>query len=169
MMEPPILTTLDARVDPRHSALLIIDMQKDFGAEGFGASQAGRDLIATRSIIPALERMLASAREAGVLIAHVGFWTLKNHLSDSGPWLAQRRRSTYSSDKLCMANSEGAEFIDELAPRPGEIETRQLPGACTTCATPKRKTALGTSPSSPAPVSRKSSICATICTRSTFR
>ncbi len=48
MIEPPILTTLDARVDPRHSALLIIDMQKDFCADGFGASQAGRDLTATR-------------------------------------------------------------------------------------------------------------------------
>ena len=125
MMEPPILTTLEARVDPRHSALLIIDMQKDFCVEGFGASQAGRDLAATRSIIPALKKMLASAREAGVLIGHVGFWTLENHLSDSGPWLAQRRRSTYSSDKLCMENSEGADFIDELSPQPGEIVIRK--------------------------------------------
>ncbi len=120
-MEPPILNDLAARVDPRHTALLIIDMQKDLCVDGFAVARAGRDLTATRSIIPALRTMLAAGRESGVLIVHVGFWTLEGHLSDSGPWLAQRRRSTYSSDKLCMENAEGAEFIEELAPRPGEI------------------------------------------------
>ena len=124
-MEPPILNDLEARVDPRHSALLIIDMQKDLCVEGFVASRAGRDITATRAIIPALERMLAAAREAGVLVGHIGFWTLENHLSDSASWLAQRRRATYSSDRLCMENSEGAEFVDELSPRPGEIVIRK--------------------------------------------
>jgi ureidoacrylate peracid hydrolase len=51
----------------------------------------------------------------------VGFWALPEHGSDSGPWLAQRRRSTYSSDVLCIANTAGAEFIEELAPAPGEL------------------------------------------------
>ncbi len=120
-MEPTILKELEARLDPRHTILLIIDMQKDLCVEGFGTSRAGRDLTATRSIIPALQELLGVARAAGVAVGHVGFWTLEDHLSDSAPWLAQRRRSTYSSDKLCMELSEGAEFIDELAPGPGEI------------------------------------------------
>ena len=120
-MEPTMLKDLEARVDPRHAVLLIIDMQKDLCEEGFATSRAGRDLTATRSIIPALQELLAVARDAGVLVSHIGVWTLEDHLSDSPPWLAQRRRSTYSSDKLCMALSEGAEFIDELAPGPGEI------------------------------------------------
>ena len=120
-MEPEILGDLAARIAPRHAALLFIDMQKDFCLEGFGASAAGRDLNPTRAIIPALKGLLAAARQAGVMIGHVGFWTLPEHMSDSGPWLAQRRRSTYSSDKLCMQGSEGAEFIDELAPRAGEL------------------------------------------------
>jgi len=120
-MEPEILGDLAARLAPRHTVLLIVDMQKEFCLEGFGASRAGRDLTATRSIIPALEGLLAAARQARVLVGHVGFWTLEDHLSDSGPWLAQRRRSTYSSDKLCMQGSEGAEFIDELAPRADEL------------------------------------------------
>ncbi len=120
-----MLKDLAARVQPRHTALLIIDMQKDFCIEGFVTSRAGRDLTATRAIIPALQELLASARDAGVLVGHVGVWTLENHGSDSGPWLAQRLRSTYSSDKLCMEGSEGAEFIDELAPRADEIVIRK--------------------------------------------
>lgn len=120
-----MLKDLAARVQPQHTALLIIDMQKDFCIEGFATSRAGRDLTATRAIIPALQELLASARDAGVLVGHAGVWTLENHGSDSGPWLAQRRRSTYSSDKLCMEGSEGAEFIDELAPRADEIVIRK--------------------------------------------
>jgi ureidoacrylate peracid hydrolase len=119
-MEPTILPDLEARVQPGHTALFIIDMQNDLCAEGFLCDQAGRDLTATRSIIPNLQKLLAAAREAGVLVCHVGFSTLREHLSDSGPWLAQRRRSTYSSDKLCMDGSEGAETIDELKPQADE-------------------------------------------------
>ncbi len=120
-MEPEILETLEDRIAPQHTALIIIDMQKDFVLDGLKCDLAGRDLTATRSVIPALVRLLAAARQAGTLVVHVGFWTLPDHASDSGPWLAQRRRSTYSSDKLCIADTEGAEFIDELSPRRGEI------------------------------------------------
>ncbi len=120
-MEPEILETLEDRIAPRHTALIIIDMQKDFVLDGLACDQAGRDLTATRSIIPTLTRLLAAARASGTLVVHVGFWTLPDHDSDSGPWLAQRRRATFSSDKVCIADTEGAEFIDELSPLAGEM------------------------------------------------
>jgi ureidoacrylate peracid hydrolase len=120
-MEPHMLQTLAERIAPEHTALVIIDMQKDLVLDGFLTHQAGRDLAATRSIIPNLERLLAAARRAGVTVGHVGFSTLPDHASDSGPWLAQRRRSAYTTDVLCMAGSEGAEFIDALAPADGEL------------------------------------------------
>lgn len=119
-MEPPILPTLDERLDPRHCALLIVDMQKDFAVEGFATHRAGRDIGPTRAIVPALQRLLGAARESGVLVCHVGFWVLPGHASDSGPWLAQRRRATFSGETVGLAGTEGAEFIDELMPRPGE-------------------------------------------------
>jgi ureidoacrylate peracid hydrolase len=120
-MEPEMLTAPAEILDSKHTALVIVDMQKDFCTPGFGADKAGRNLGPTRSIIPALEGLLAAARRAGVLVVHVGFWTLHDHMSDSGPWLAQRRRATFSSDRLALAGSEGAEFIDELSPCPGEL------------------------------------------------
>ena len=124
-MEPPILKTLEDRVDPRHTALVIIDMQKDFCVDGFATSKVGRPLDAAKSIIPNLRNLLAAARASGVLVCHVGFWTFADYESDSGPWLAQRRRATYASDKIAMAGSEGAEFIDELKPLDSEITIRK--------------------------------------------
>lgn len=120
-MEPEMLATLEDRIAPEHTAILLIDMQKDLVYDGYLCDQAGRDLTATRSVIPTMRRLLDAARVSGALVCHVGFSTLPDHRSDSGPWLAQRRRSTYSSDKLCMVGTDGADFIDELAPAAGEL------------------------------------------------
>jgi nicotinamidase-related amidase len=96
-------------------------MQKDFCTDGFAASKANRPLAATQSIVPRIQKILAAARGSGVLICHVGFWTCPEYMSDSGPWLAQRRRANYASDKIAIANSEGAEFIKELEPAEDEV------------------------------------------------
>ena len=120
-MEPKIISSYEERFNAKHTALILIDMQKDLVCDGFICDLAGRDLSATRSVIPKMERLLEAARLNGALVCHVGFWTLPENRSDSGPWLAQRRRSTYSSDKLCIADTEGAEFIDELFPEAGEL------------------------------------------------
>jgi ureidoacrylate peracid hydrolase len=121
-----MLDSLSERIAPRHTALLIVDMQKDFCVEGMGASRRpGRDLSSTRAIIPKLVKLRQAARDAGALVVYIGFWTLPDHLSDGGPWLSQRRRSPYASDSFAMANSEGAEFISELSPLEGEVTVRK--------------------------------------------
>jgi nicotinamidase-related amidase len=120
-MEPEILATLKARLDPAHTVLIIIDMQKDFCCDGFATSRAGRSLDAAKSIIPTLVDFRKAAREAGVLVVHVGFETYLDHMSDSGPWLSQRRRSTYASDKIALTGDEGMEFIEELTPEKDEL------------------------------------------------
>ncbi|HYG26631.1 MAG TPA: isochorismatase family cysteine hydrolase [Caulobacteraceae bacterium] len=124
-MSPEFLIDPARRFAPEHTALVIIDMQKDFCVEGYGAHRAGRDISAAKEATPGIARLLAASRESGVAVAHVAFWTLPDNRSDSGPWLAQRRRSTFSSDTLCMADTEGAEFIDELAPLEGEWVVRK--------------------------------------------
>lgn len=100
-------------------------MQKDFCIDGYAASRAGRPLGDVKEIIPPLSETLQHAREHGVLVCHVGFLTLSNHFSDTAPWLSQRRRSTYASDSIAMQGSDGAAFIDELAPRADEVEIRK--------------------------------------------
>lgn len=124
-MEPAILADPADRLDPKHTALLIIDMQKDFCIESFGSHLAGRDLGAAQRAIPNIARLLAGARSSGTRVVHVGFLTLQDHDSDSGPWLAQRRRATFSSESLCLAGTEGEAFVDALSPCPGEWIVRK--------------------------------------------
>jgi len=121
----PLMETLPERIAPAHTALLIVDMQKDFCTPGYGAERAGRDLGAAQRAIPQIQRLLHGARNAGAAVAHVGFWTLPDNGSDSDTWLWKRRGSTVSSPQLCIAESDGARFVDELAPLPGEFEIRK--------------------------------------------
>jgi ureidoacrylate peracid hydrolase len=124
-MEPTILPGLQERIEPPHTALLIVDMQKDFCIETMATAGTGRDLSRTKAIIPNLVRLRRSARQVGALVVHVGFLTLRHHLSDGGAWLAQRRRSPYANESIALENSEGAQFIDELAPADGEVSIRK--------------------------------------------
>jgi ureidoacrylate peracid hydrolase len=124
-MEPTILQGLRERIAPRHTALIVIDMQKDFCVEGMATAGTGRDLSRTKAIIPALARLRRSAREAGALVVHVGFLTLPHHLSDGASWLAQRRQSPYANESIALEGSEGTEFIAELTPEDGEVIVRK--------------------------------------------
>ena len=120
-----MMETLESRIAPAHTALLIVDMQKDLCQPGFGAARAGRDLGPANRAIPNIERLLAGARAAGATVAHVGFWTLPNHGSDSDTWLWKRRGATVSSPDLCIAGTEGAQFIEALSPQADELEIRK--------------------------------------------
>ena len=115
------MQSLAEQIDPRHTALLIVDMQKDFCTPGFGAARAGRDLGPANRAIPEIGRLLAAARAAGATVAHVGFSTLPDQGSDSDTWLWKRRGATVSSPELCIAGTEGTEFVDALAPAGGEL------------------------------------------------
>ena len=67
-----MLAGLRERVAPRHTALLIIDMQKDFCVDGMATAGTGRDLSRTKAIVQDLVRLRDAAREAGVLVVHIG-------------------------------------------------------------------------------------------------
>jgi len=120
-----ILTKLKDIAKPEHTTLIIVDMQKDFCREGFRCWEAGRDISPVQKIILPIRQLLDAARLKDVLVVHVIFWVLRNHLSDSGPWLAQRRRSIYSSELVGMEGTEGAEMIEELAPIENEVIVRK--------------------------------------------
>jgi ureidoacrylate peracid hydrolase len=121
MTEPTILPGLRERIAPRHTALLVVDMQKDFCVDGMATAGTGRDLSRTKAIIPALAKLRRSAREAGALVVHVGFLTLPHHLSDGAAWLAQRRAAPYANETIALEGRVGTEFIAELTPEDGEV------------------------------------------------
>ncbi len=66
------------------TALIIIDMQRDFCAEGGFGESLGNDVTPTKSIIPTVKKILDMAREKKLFIIH----TREGHrpdLSDCPP------------------------------------------------------------------------------------
>jgi ureidoacrylate peracid hydrolase len=103
---------------PARTALVIVDMQADFGAPDGALGLAGVDLSAVPSALAAAERLVEAARAAGAAVVFVGLQTRPE--TDSPIWAERARRLGGDSlAGLCRAGSPGADFI---GPRPREGE-----------------------------------------------
>ena len=118
---------LAEKVSPEHTAVIVVDMQNDFCTEG-GAMDTiglGTGLQPIREMIPALARFLDDARATDVPIVYIqAVYNSDDNRYLSPVWLehAERRRGgLYTTIPLCREGSWGAEVIDEIAPRPGEL------------------------------------------------
>lgn len=65
------LERLKTKVDPRHTALVIIDMQRDYCCEGGILDKMGFCLDAPKALVPRLKAFLETARKALKHIVHV--------------------------------------------------------------------------------------------------
>ena len=112
--------------DPEKTALIIIDMQRDFCApDGFG-EKLGNDISATREIIKPLKKVLNTAREEDMLVIH----TREGHrpdLSDCPPSkLARSKRQGAGigdqgpMGRILVRGEYGHDIVDELQPIDGE-------------------------------------------------
>src|SRR5580658_5407519 len=63
-----MLHTLEEKVTPGHTALLVVDVQRDFCASDGAFGGLGRDLSRVQEMLPALERLVESARRADVTV-----------------------------------------------------------------------------------------------------
>lgn len=108
------------------TALVIIDMQRDFlEPGGFGAS-LGNDVSLLRSAIEPCRQLLAAARTAGLLVIH----TREGHLPDlSDAPSAKLARGTPElrigslgpMGRILIRGEPGHQIIPELAPAVGEV------------------------------------------------
>ena len=72
MSSDGLLTTLAQKADPGCAALLVIDVQNDFAADGGFFDQIGADVRSIQTtVIPALIRLVDHARAAGTLVVFV--------------------------------------------------------------------------------------------------
>jgi len=106
------------RVAPSHTALLVIDLQNDFVAEGgYIERVVGRDAGVCRAILPAVSRLVDAGRQAGVPV----IWIVADYSHDKIPIPAKARLSQRGwSDVCCAPGSRGADFA---GPRPQSGET----------------------------------------------
>ena len=117
-----IRRTLQDKVAPAHTALLLIDMVNDLvDPAGVAALRAGRPIEHARAVIAPQVALLDAARAAGVLVVYVNHVTLPGRVAASGPWLEARSRATYSVEETCLAGSWGARVVAELTPLDGDL------------------------------------------------
>ena len=111
---------------PARTALLVIDMQRDFCALGGYADQAGMDVSRLRAPIPAIQALLDRARSLGMLVLH----TREGHRPDLSDLPEPKRRRAEATGapigsagplgRLLVRGEFGHNLIDELQPRAGE-------------------------------------------------
>lgn len=102
-------------VDPKHTALLMIDMQNDFCSPKGKFAQAGRAADSIIEIVPACRKLLEAARQANVFVVHIQQSTLPGEQSDNGGWIAFKTRDGKAAH-LCNGKYMGMAHIEELAP-----------------------------------------------------
>jgi len=109
----------------RRTALVIIDMQRDFVEPGGFGAALGNDVTPLQAIVPTVARVLAAWRHAGGLVVH----TREAHapdLSDCPP--AKRARGAPAlrigdagpMGRILVAGEPGNQILPALAPLPGE-------------------------------------------------
>lgn len=113
-------------LDRPHTALLVIDMQRDFCAPGGYADQVGLDVARLAGPIAVIQQLLQAAREAGLLVVH----TREGHLPDLSDCPAPKLARSIAAGapigapgplgRLLVRGETGHDFIDELQPAPGE-------------------------------------------------
>ncbi|WP_341872391.1 hypothetical protein [Neorhizobium vignae] len=54
--------------DPRRTAVIVIDMQNDFGSRGGMFDLAGIDIAPIERLVPRISRVLDAARSAGLVV-----------------------------------------------------------------------------------------------------
>ena len=120
----------DFPFDPAHTAVVMIDMQRDFLEPGGFGAMLGNDVSLLRPIVPASVRLLALARAQGMAVIH----TQEAHdaqLADCPP--SKRARGALSCGigdpgplgRVLVAGEPGAGFVPELLPQPGDVVLRK--------------------------------------------
>jgi nicotinamidase-related amidase len=110
----------------QHTALVMIDMQRDFiEPGGFGAA-LGNDVSRLTKIVPTVARLLGVWRKAGLPLIH----TRESHrpdLSDCPPAKLTRGNASLRigdmgpMGRILVQGEPGNEFVPELAALPGEL------------------------------------------------
>jgi nicotinamidase-related amidase len=114
------------RFDPARTALVLIDMQRDFVEPGGFGETLGNDVSVLQAVVPPLQAVLADARARGLMVIH----TREGHLpdlSDCPPAKLHRGAPSLRigdpgpRGRILVRGEIGHDIIDDLAPLPDEL------------------------------------------------
>jgi ureidoacrylate peracid hydrolase len=119
-------------IDTARTAVIVCDMQNDFGAKGGMFDRAGIDISGIRKAVGPTARVLASARRAGIKIVYLKMAYLPD-LSDLGaPDSANRARHLRlgvgttveapdgSKSRILIRDTWNTDIVPELKPESGD-------------------------------------------------
>ena len=122
-----VFTELDELVDPAHTALVVVDMQRDFCVPGWAFDRLGVDISMYPPMISRLAQLIEGARAAEVTVIYVQMTVLPNRASESPAQIRFNLRLHLASHgdveplQYTADGSEGQGIIDELAPHDGDL------------------------------------------------
>jgi nicotinamidase-related amidase len=126
-----VFTELAEIVDPAHTALVVVDMQRDFCCSGGSFDSLGVDLSMYPPVIEQIGELIKSARTAGVMLIFIQMTVLPNQASDSPAQIRfnLRMHDGHHGDaeplRYALDGSEGQQFVPGLEPRDGELVVKK--------------------------------------------
>jgi nicotinamidase-related amidase len=106
-------------VDPKSTAVVLIEYQNDFTSEGGALHGAVAEVMETTGMLEKTRALVAAAREAGAMIVHAPI--------TFAPGYGELSRHPYGIlkgvvDSTAFVKGEwGAEIVDALAPQAGDV------------------------------------------------
>ena len=126
-------TPASLEVDPGRAAVLVVDMQNDFGAPGGMFERAGIDISGIGAAAEASRSVLEAARAADIPVVYLKMEHAPD-LSDVGPedgphWIKHSRLRVGdevvapdgSPSRILIRDTWNTQILDSLAPEPGDL------------------------------------------------
>jgi len=121
-------------IDTARTALIVVDMQNDFGSKGGMFDRAGIEISGIQKAVGPTARVLASARKAGIKVIYLKM-AFRPDLSDAGPhdspaWINHLERLNVGKtikapngreSRILIRDTWNTDILQELAPEPGDI------------------------------------------------
>lgn len=112
--------SLEELVDPKATALVVIDVQNDFCHPDGHFARYKKDLSSIQAMLPKLVSFVNAAQDLGIWTVFVQQQTVPGGKSDSPAWLRFKCRDG-KSPEYTLKGSWGAALVDGLAPRGNDI------------------------------------------------
>ena len=116
-MEEGEALPLAQRIDPEHTALLVVDVQNDFCHPDGALARLGADTTAVQEMVSRLLLLVDAARGAGATV--VWLQLLNTEYTTSEVAHEQRRRTRPGTEMICQAGAWGGKFY-RVEPAEGE-------------------------------------------------